>query len=273
MDLLTIGRGELIGRLALAVVLGSLIGLERERGERAAGMRTHALVCLGSSVFMLVSAYGLAAVASGAPPATQTALRSIDPFRVAAQVVSGIGFIGAGAIFFRREIVRGLTTAAGLWVVAGIGLAVGAGMYLVSIGGAIASLIVLAGFRPLEDRLFKRPERLIINVQPREGQLPAIREAFAASHFQLYSLTLLAGEKAKQEMIRAEYGLTPGADIEQLVDGLRRVPGCLSIDQVTLHLEGGLGSNGYRTEIDADDVATDGGGHQPFNFIDRLRSR
>jgi putative Mg2+ transporter-C (MgtC) family protein len=234
-------------------------------------MRTHALVCLGSAVFMLVSAYGLAAVAGGSPPGTQQALRSIDPFRVAAQVVSGIGFIGAGAIFFRREIVRGLTTAAGLWVVAGIGLTVGAGMYLASIGATVASLVVLAGFRPLEDRLFKRPRRLVINVRPEEGQLPAIRHAFGSSHFQLHRLTLLAGEKVKQETIRAEYSATPEASIEQLVDQLRRVPGFLSIDQVVLHLDGQLNGNGYGDE--ADDPGKEEEDDEPSSIFDRLRLR
>lgn len=248
MGLITIGRGELFARIALAILLGSLIGLERERGERAAGMRTHALVCLGSTVFMLVSAYGVAAlVGSSATPNSQSALR-IDPFRLAAQVVSGIGFLGAGAIFFRREIVRGLTTAAGLWVVAGIGLAVGAGMYLVSIGATVASLVVLAGFKPIEDRLIRRPQRLIINVRPTEGQLPAVRHAFERSHVRLLRLSLLAGDKVKQETIRAYYSPASGANIEQLVELLRTVPGFLSIDQLTVLMDGSVSSNGYDTE-------------------------
>src|SRR5947209_7784299 len=139
MNLLAISRSELIFRLVLAIALGSLIGMERERGERSAGMRTHALVALGSAVFMLVSAYGMAALAAGSlSPNAQSALR-VDPFRIAAQVVSGIGFLGAGMIFFRREIVRGLTTAAGLWVVAGLGLGVGAGMYLLAVSATVGS--------------------------------------------------------------------------------------------------------------------------------------
>src|SRR5947209_7989889 len=173
MNLLTISRGEMIFRLALAIVLGSIVGMERERGERSAGMRTHALVALGSAVFMLVSAYGMSALASGSlSPNAQSALR-IDPFRIAAQVVSGIGFLGAGMIFFRREIVRGLTTAAGLWVVAALGLAVGAGMYVLSISVTVGTLLILAVFKPLEERLFRRPERLIIHVRPQAAQVSA----------------------------------------------------------------------------------------------------
>ncbi|HLJ65852.1 MAG TPA: MgtC/SapB family protein [Chloroflexota bacterium] len=228
---ISIGDGELLLRMALSIVLGSLIGFERERGERAAGLRTHALVCLGATAFMLVSAYGLASIAGTKLPA---ATFRPDPFRVAAQVVSGIGFLGAGMIFFRREIVRGLTTAAGLWVVAAIGLAVGAGMYVLAIGATVGALVVLAIFRPLEARLFRRPQRLVMHVRPEPGQLVAIRQAFAKSGIQLQRLVLLAGDKAKQEIIRAEYSPNPDANIEQLVELLRSAPGFLSIDQVVL---------------------------------------
>lgn len=212
--------------------------MERERGERSAGMRTHALVALGSTVFMLVSAYGMAALASGSlSPNAQSALR-IDPFRIAAQVVSGIGFLGAGMIFFRREIVRGLTTAAGLWVVAGLGLAVGAGMYLLSVSVTIGSLVILAAFKPLEERLFRRPERLVLHVRPQLTQLRAIRCAFEDSGVQLIRLTLLAGESTKHETIRAEYATADDAEIEHLVESPRSLPGFLCVDQVVLHFDG-----------------------------------
>jgi putative Mg2+ transporter-C (MgtC) family protein len=229
--MISLNSGELLARMALAILLGSLIGIERERGERAAGLRTHALVCLGSTVFMLVSAYGLASIAGSTTP---SGTFRADPFRIAAQVVSGIGFLGAGMIFFRREIVRGLTTAAGLWVVAALGLAIGAGMYVLSIGATVGALVVLAAFRPLEARLFRRPQRLVLYVHPQPGQLRAIREAFATCEIQLQRLTLRSGEKVRQEAILADYAAAPGADIEQLVELLRGAPGFLSIDQVVL---------------------------------------
>jgi putative Mg2+ transporter-C (MgtC) family protein len=105
-------------RLVLAAILGSLIGFERERLLWAAGIRTHMLVCVGACLFMIVSAYGFGAVLG--PNVV------LDPSRVAAQVVSGIGFLGAGAILARGEIIKGLTSAASIWTVAAIGLSVGA---------------------------------------------------------------------------------------------------------------------------------------------------
>src|SRR5579883_2140530 len=108
---------QVLFRLVIATILGGLVGLERERLDRAAGLRTHALVALGAALLMLVSAFGFSDV-------LHTPQVTLDPSRVAAQVVSGIGFLGAGTIILRREIVRGLTTAASVWSVAAIGLAV-----------------------------------------------------------------------------------------------------------------------------------------------------
>lgn len=150
-----IGNVELLSRLVLAAALGSIIGFERERLNWAAGLRTHMLVCVGASLMMLVSAFGFADVLGQAGVI-------LDPSRVAAQVVSGIGFLGAGSIQLRGEAVRGLTTAASLWSVAGIGLAVGGGMYTAA-GGA--TIIILAGVKPLE-------RRFIAVKQQRGIQLP-----------------------------------------------------------------------------------------------------
>ena len=107
---------EVIIRLVVAAVLGSLIGLERERLDRGAGLRTHALVATASALIIIVSAYGFSDV-------LQEGRIVLDPSRVAAQVVSGIGFLGAGTIILRKNAIRGLTTAASVWAVAGIGLA------------------------------------------------------------------------------------------------------------------------------------------------------
>lgn len=122
-------------RLAVASVLGALIGIDRTYRAKDAGFRTHILVCLGSALMMIVSQYGFADVIDG------TSVR-LDPSRIAAQVVSGIGFIGAGTIIFRKQIVRGLTTAAGLWATAGIGLAIGSGMFAI---GVVATVLTLIG--------------------------------------------------------------------------------------------------------------------------------
>ena len=126
-------------RLFVAGIMGILIGLEREYRAKEAGYRTHFLVAVGSALLMIVSQYGFEAV-------LERDLVRLDPSRIAAQVVSGIGFIGAGTIILQKQIVRGLTTAAGIWATSGIGLAVGAGMYGI---GVAATVLVLLGLEVL----------------------------------------------------------------------------------------------------------------------------
>lgn len=126
-------------RIFVAAILGGFIGLEREYREKAAGFRTHFLVALGSALFMIVSAYGF-------DGALVTPEHRLDVSRIAAQVVSGIGFIGAGTIIFQKNAVRGLTTAAGVWVTAAIGLACGAGMYELATAATVLVLFGLEAF-------------------------------------------------------------------------------------------------------------------------------
>ena len=155
-----INQYELILRLLLAALLGSVIGFERERLSWAAGLRTHMLVCVGSALIMMVSAFGFADVL-GTPHV------ELDPSRIAAQVVSGIGFLGAGSILMRGEVIRGLTTAASLWTVAAVGLAVGGGLYTAAVAATIIILIILAGIKPIEKWYFEsrqeRELRLIVD--------------------------------------------------------------------------------------------------------------
>ncbi|HEV7236660.1 MAG TPA: MgtC/SapB family protein, partial [Ktedonobacteraceae bacterium] len=133
-------------RLGLALLLGAFVGLERERGERAAGLRTHSLVALGACLVMIVSAFGFADILG-----TRSVV--LDPSRIAAQVVSGIGFLGAGTILLRKEIIKGLTTAAAIWVVAAIGLACGAGLLLEAIFTTVLTIAVLTLLQPLRQRV------------------------------------------------------------------------------------------------------------------------
>lgn len=126
--------GVFIIRLILAVILGGMIGYERELRSKEAGLRTHILVALGAALVMMVSQYGFFAVVG-------TDIR-VDPSRIAAQVVSGIGFIGAGVIFKEQGTIKGLSTAAGLWGVAAIGLAVGSGLYALAIAATVIVLVV-----------------------------------------------------------------------------------------------------------------------------------
>ena len=137
---------EILIRLSLAALFGALIGLERERKNWTAGLRTHMMVCVGACLIMIVSAFGFADIL-GTPNVT------LDPSRIAAQVVSGIGFIGAGTILFSKQgTVHGLTTAAGLWTVAAIGLATGSGMYFSAGATTVIALIILWALLPLEHK-------------------------------------------------------------------------------------------------------------------------
>src|SRR5471032_3633542 len=155
---------ELISRLILAAALGSVIGFERERLSWAAGLRTHMLVCVGSTLIMMVSAFGFSDVLGQKNVV-------LDPSRIAAQVVSGIGFLGAGSILLRGEIVRGLTTAASLWSVAGIGLAVGGGMYTAAVGATVIIFIILAGVKPLERRFIAVKQERNITLRSEERRV------------------------------------------------------------------------------------------------------
>ena len=127
---------EFILRLFIAGILGSIIGLDREYRAKEAGYRTHFLVSLGSALIMIVSQHGFSEI-------LDTPNVNLDPSRIASQVVTGIGFIGAGTIILHKQIVRGLTTAAGIWATSGIGLAIGAGMYELGISATILTLICL----------------------------------------------------------------------------------------------------------------------------------
>lgn len=133
---------EIFGQLTLAAFLGLLVGIERRLAHKFAGMRTHALVAMGSALFSIVSS-------SVAGPL-------VDPTRIAAQIVTGIGFIGAGLIIFQGSRVRGLTTAAGVWTVAAIGMAVGFRFYAVSIFATLLTVLTFLVLWPIEEKFFKR---------------------------------------------------------------------------------------------------------------------
>ncbi|MHB8923141.1 MAG: MgtC/SapB family protein [Thermoleophilia bacterium] len=149
-------------RIILGALLGGLVGLEREVRGQAAGFRTHTLVATGSTLFTLVSIYGFV----GLQPEGGQAM-VYDPSRIAAQIVVGIGFLGAGAIMRHGTSVKGLTTAASLWVVAALGMSVGAGYYLGAVTVVILLLLVLRGMRSAEDRLLDwvRPDEATLTIQ------------------------------------------------------------------------------------------------------------
>jgi putative Mg2+ transporter-C (MgtC) family protein len=159
-----ISTGEILLRLVAAAALGGAIGIERELREREAGFRTHLLVAVGSALFTLISAYAWTdfefSRASGV---------TFDPTRIAAQIVTGIGFLGAGAIIRHGLTVRGLTTAATLWIVAAVGMACGAGFYWAAVIGTGIALAALGPLRLVNRRLLDRPHRRRLGVDLKPG--------------------------------------------------------------------------------------------------------
>jgi putative Mg2+ transporter-C (MgtC) family protein len=146
---MTLEGMDLFLRILLAAGLGAAVGLERELSDQPAGFRTHILVSLGAALFTIAGAFGIAAL-------TGEASTQFDPTRIAAQVVTGIGFLGAGAIIQQGVNVRGLTTAASLWVTAAIGLAVGLGNYEAAVMTTAVAIVALVVLKPIERRILRR---------------------------------------------------------------------------------------------------------------------
>jgi putative Mg2+ transporter-C (MgtC) family protein len=163
-----IGQGWLqFSELALALVLSALIGLEREMKQKSAGLRTYTLVGLASALIILISKYGFTDILADGRVV-------LDPSRIAAQIVSGIGFIGGGVIFVRKDLVRGLTTATTVWVTSAVGMACGAGLPLLAIAVTFANFVVVFGFPLLERQLPKSrwaPSSLQVSYQDGRGIL------------------------------------------------------------------------------------------------------
>ena len=167
--------------ILLSVVLGFLIGLERKTRAKEAGVRTHTIVCFGACLMMIISKHGFEG-------------SDADIARVAAQIVTGIGFIGAGMIVYRKNAVHGLTTAAGIWATAGIGMACGAGMYFVAVGGTLimvcAQVVLHINCRLLNS---KRTYVIKISFIQTENEDKKIKEIFGVEHF--HKLSVTRGEK------------------------------------------------------------------------------
>ncbi len=159
-----------LGELTLAFVLSALVGLERELRQKSAGLRTYSLVGVSAALFVLVSKYGFDDVLA-------PGLVVVDPSRVAAQIVSGIGFIGGGVIFMRRDVVRGLTTAASVWLTAALGMACGAGLPVLAVATTLGHFVIMLGFPRLLRQLPKQRRtatRLRITYQDGRGLLRSI---------------------------------------------------------------------------------------------------
>ena len=210
-------------RLLLAAVLAGVIGVERELREQEAGLRTHMLVCVGATMFMLVGVYGWADYDLGNDIGVV-----VDPSRVASYVVSGIGFLGAGAIIRHGINVRGLTTAASLWVVAAIGVAVGGGMYALAV--ATTALVILALW-PLSE--FKRllagkaeeARRLAVTLEP-AASVAAALGAIEESGYKLESVEV--GEEEDARRLDVVITTAAEASLGELLDGLAALEGVRS---------------------------------------------
>jgi putative Mg2+ transporter-C (MgtC) family protein len=216
---------EALLRLGLAAVFGGAVGLEREFRERGAGFRTHMLVSLGSALFTLASAYGFRDFLVHGGSLVRT-----DPTRIAAQIVTGIGFLGAGAIIRQGLSVRGLTTAATLWVVAAIGLTTGAGYYSAA---AITTLLVIVSLWPLRILAHRtmvrfRPEtdRLVAQLPAGESPAPLIG-ALEEVGAQLRSLEI--GHEADRRTVLLDVTLPPRSDAPAIVAKLSELENVLEI--------------------------------------------
>jgi putative Mg2+ transporter-C (MgtC) family protein len=195
-DIPTLDWPEVLLRLAVAALLGAAIGLEREMRERQAGLRTHLVVCVGSALFTLVSAYGFTdfLVSSGGG-----AVARADPTRIAAQIVTGVGFLGAGAIIRQGLSVSGLTTAATLWLVAAIGMAVGAGFWSAALITTAGALLTLGPLRTIAYRGMRRyrpqVDRLLVDI-PAGGSAVPVLEAIESRGGRVVSLEIAqAGDR------------------------------------------------------------------------------
>jgi putative Mg2+ transporter-C (MgtC) family protein len=208
---------ELLGRLLLAAVLGGAIGAERELNDQAAGLRTHMLLTIGACLFTLVSAYGF-----GAGPR--------DPSRLAAQVVTGIGFLGGGAIVRHGLTVKGLTTAASIWATASVGVAVGAGQYMLGVGGAVLVSVTLLGLRrvgALLQRWGVSREALVLTTRP-GFDVQRIMEAIRDERVEVRGLDRQEGDG--EDRIALVVKLRPRYRTEQLLDVLGRLDGVRQVE-------------------------------------------
>jgi putative Mg2+ transporter-C (MgtC) family protein len=209
-------------RLGVAALFGMLVGIERERRHRAAGMRTMALVALGAALFTLVAIYPYTSIV-----AAQRA--QIEPTRIMAQIVTGIGFLGAGTIWLRKDVVRGLTTAAALWVVAAVGMACGAGLWIPA-GAAIGILFaVLVALRPIERWIFPAHKahviRLHVQATPQVGAAVAeVRAICDRAGITVDTLTI-SPSKRTGEIVRLGCQVPQAEALGRALVELRQVPG------------------------------------------------
>ena len=210
---------EYILRIIIATVLGLLIGHERKNRNKSAGIRTHAIVALGSALIMVVSKYGFSDV------------QNYDAARVAAQVVSGIGFLGAGMIFVRNNLVNGLTTASGMWATAGVGLAMGSGLYVIGIAAAL--LIIVMQMVMHHFSFFANVARggyIRLTIAQKTGAVHDMQKYLEAQRVEVASVKI---NKNKKDEIKLEFDVVypPGFDKAALLSKLAEMENVLAISE------------------------------------------
>ncbi|HEY5694373.1 MAG TPA: MgtC/SapB family protein [Gaiellaceae bacterium] len=214
-----IGWPEVLLRVFVAAALGGAIGVERELRERQAGLRTHLVVSVGAALFTLVSAYGFSNFDG-----------KVDPTRIAAQIVSGIGFLGAGAIIRQGLSVRGLTTAASLWLVAAIGMAAGAGYWDGALIATLGALLTLGPLRVVAFRILSRyrpqHDRLLVEI-PAGGSPGPIIDAIERAGGRVVSLDVT--QEGERRSVAANVELPPGTAAVAVVAGVADVDGVLEV--------------------------------------------
>jgi len=192
-----ISDGEIVLRLILSAIAGGIVGMEREANNRPAGLRTHILVTLGSALIMLISMYGFQGLGTDG--------NGGEPARLAAQVVSGIGFLGAGTILRTGNNIRGLTTAASIWVCGGIGLAIGNGYYLGGLATTFIVLFTLKSLGVLEKKVFKgKYKQLIIQCEERAGLIGDIGHILGKNNIVIKDIKVIS-EDDEDNMIEVRF--------------------------------------------------------------------
>lgn len=221
-------------RLIVAAILGGIVGLERGSGDRPAGFRTHILVCVGSALFMLVSMYGLDDMYSATNSTTEDFGQRRDSTRIAAQVVSGIGFLGAGTILHEGLTIKGLTTAASLWIVSAIGLAVGSGMYFLSIVATAITMVTLVTFHTWEKRFAgtNRSDRRFVRViaANRPRVITDVTGFLSRSGIQVKSMNVKSDKENGQLVLELYLKIEKGVDPMESVCGLQEIDGVIGLE-------------------------------------------
>jgi putative Mg2+ transporter-C (MgtC) family protein len=209
---MTISSPDLVLRLTLVVVLCGAVGLEREVRDQPAGVRTHVLVGMGAAVFTLISAYGFSGMRAGA---------AVDPTRVAAQVVTGVGFLGAGAIIHQGMAVRGLTTAAAVWISAAIGMAAAVGFYVLAVTGTAVVLVALFAFRHVRTALLAhvQSDRFLLELEVEPDRMRDVLDVVSGHGAVLESLDCV--HEGRLTAVRLHLRVAPGAERAELVQALQ----------------------------------------------------